>query len=251
MRILDDKKRGLVWCNLGKVENFNAEDYVCQNDFRKELNSWASHPNFASIEEFILGSKASDFGTFMQHFNQDNRQVFYAFENAEMVGVCVTTGKAYLHDFVKLKMYLHYCAQHKINGVSGCLNVSEIVHALNNDTGKNNTYIEYVAVKPSKFGKGIGTRIVSSIKEVPTFFFGVNEKSEVNLTRTCIHNANEASKKIFQRNNFLPIYEDYISCSGFKEYFNIPNAPTDNPTTHEDLLKDESLKLFNDDILIL
>ena len=232
MRILDDKKRGLVWCKLGKFEDFKAEDYEAHNDFRKELNSWSTHPNFAKIQEYILGSSPnggySDFGSFMQSYNHDNRSVFYAFDHGEMVGVCVTTSNAYLHDYVKLKMYLQFCKEHGIDGVNGCLSVSDINYAFNNDNGKNNSYIDYIATNPKLFGRGYGTRMVSSIKNIPTFFLGVNDKSEVNLTRTCIHNTNDASKEIFKRNGFLPIYEDYISLQGFHEYFNIPNAPDSN-----------------------
>ena len=153
-----------------------------------------------------------------------------------MVGVCVTTSNAYLHDYVKLKMYLQFCNEHGIDGVNGCLKVADVLHALKNDNGKNNSYIDYIAVKPNKFGNGIGTRMVSSIKEVPTFFLGVTDKSEVNLTRANIHKTNDASIKIFKRNNFLPIYEDYISLLGFNEYFNIPNAPDSISTPNCEIL---------------
>ena len=64
--------------------------------------------------------------------------------------------------------------------------------------GFDETHIEYIIVNPRMKGKGIGTRMISSIKSNPTFFA---ESYKGTITATIEH-TNEASKRAFIKNGF-------------------------------------------------
>lgn len=64
--------------------------------------------------------------------------------------------------------------------------------------GDNRTHIEYLVVNPRMQGKGIGTRMIKSIKNNPEYFAS-NHKG---ILFASVEKSNEASKRAFLKNGF-------------------------------------------------
>lgn len=82
------------------------------------------------------------------------------------------------------------------------------------------THIEYIIVNPRMKGNGIGTRMVSSIKNNPKFFA---ETHKGTITATIEH-TNEASRRVFIKNGFKmykPILNEKLIALGVVNFHSL------------------------------
>ena len=258
MRFLDDTKTGLVWCELNidkRGELFN-EDTNQKAFFRSELNSWKKHPEFRAIQDYILFGPLS-LGDYLQSYNHDNRSVFYALENNELVGCAVLTSKTCLHDRTMIENYVKFCKKFQIAGVENSLSLNQSQAILKKSKSKDNSCVEYIVVNPSLYkkgnmGGGYGTRMMISINNHPSFFYKQTPEN-LKTTRTAIHITNTRSEKLFRKSGFeeIPKVCDELH-SGFNNFIRPADhliVPTPDP---KDLMPKEEFQniIFSHDFTL-
>ena len=247
MRFLDDQKTGLVWCELNKPNKFNGEEHAQSAEFKKELDSWKKYPEFRAIQDYILFGPLS-LGEYLQSYNHDNRSVFYALENNELVGCAVLTSKTCLHDRTMIENYVKFCKKFQIAGVENSLSLNQSQAILKKSKSKDNSCVEYIVVNPELHQKGYGAMMLSSINAHPNFFFNLSSE-KLKSTRTAIHITNTRSEKLFRKSGFeeIPKVCDELH-SGFNNFIKPADhliVPTPDP---KDLMpKKEFYKIISSD----
>lgn len=256
MRFLDDQKTGLVWCELNKPNKFNGEEHAQSAEFKKELDSWKKYPNFRAIRDYVLFGTLS-LGEYLQSYNHDNRSVFYALENNELVGCAVLTSKTCLHDRTMIENYVKFCKKFQIAGVENSLSLNQSQVILKKSKSKDNSCVEYIVVNPSLYkkgnmGGGYGTRMMISINSHPSFFYKQTPE-KLKTTRTAIHRTNTRSENLFRKSGFeeIPKVCDELH-SGFNNFIKPADhliVPTPDP---KDLMPKEEFHkiIFSDDFTL-
>jgi GNAT superfamily N-acetyltransferase len=219
MKILEDKKTGLLWCMpeidcgvIGKADYTN-EDKNHTKDIFKEMNGWKSD----NISTFITGDKEK-LGTMFSAYNKELFDEYFAYESGGLVAVVMLKKPNVLEydEYRQFKTYLSYKLEDAKKGkcsIKKFLDIDEF-----NDN--YHTHINYLVVSPKVQGRGIGTRVVKSIMNNPNFF---REENENIVYSANIHYSNIASRKVFSKNNFSPVnyYDEDGSYTGFSTYFNV------------------------------
>lgn len=203
MREYFDNSTGLNWV-VPEVEGvlYDAPRFLEQDtkdlaEFTKELNSCEVTPN---INRFVTGDGVG-IGDFMIWALSKNDLPFYAFDDGKLVGISIINGATNIRNTNGLKEYIEFCKlcdEYK-NGVEGYISLKKAKQFLNKSTTINNVDLGYITVVPTAQGRGIGTRMISSILHCPQFF---TSNPTAKTIDTIVHHENTASKKAFERNGF-------------------------------------------------
>ena len=221
MRILEDKETGLTWYTPDIVTDergynkYNAIDEKALNDIFLELNSWQSE----NINEYILGDDyCYELGDFLKDLGGNKFKHFFAYDHGDLVASILMRHSDKLIFHATLRSYIIDHNEVGIRRKKGVFLPLDLAQkALDNDNGENNSIVEYFVVSPKHQGQGVGTRALWSVNHNLDFFTNNN----LNSISTTIHRSNEASKKVFTRNNYLKPYDYYTSYSQLDFYFNI------------------------------
>ncbi len=204
MREYLDKATGITWVTpeVSKIE-FNAPWFIdadkkAVDDFTKELNS--NDCGDPAISEFVTAGEVS-IGSFVLWALDKGSRPFYAFDNGKLVGTAVINGYSDL-DTIALEKYIDYCQSrnHEFpHGLPGFLPLKKAEEILSLSSDENNTDLNYLIVIPKAQGRGVGTRMLCSIKNNPQFF---SQNPLTKTTSAIVHKNNIASQTIFKRNDF-------------------------------------------------
>lgn len=228
MREFFDKDTGITWVTpvLSKIElctpRFIDSDQKEIDEFTKELNS--DNCKSPEIDNFITGGMVP-LGSFFEWALDKYSRPFYAFDDGKLVGSAIINGREYL-DTVAMEHYMDYVEKNKNkypNGMDGFLPLDKARRIFNISTIDNNTDINYLVVIPKAQGRGVGTRMLSSIKNNPSFF---SHSLYTQTTSAIVHKNNIASKTIFYRNGFKEYTLDRLNqTSNFHDFL------TETPAT--------------------
>ena len=138
------------------------------------VNSWSEDPNINRYLNFD-GPLSDTFVELQSEDGLDNEGYFYAFEGDRLAGIVYIT--------TPLEQY-------------------------------EETSIEYIVVNPNMRKRGIATRMISSIKDNPTFF---SENHQGAFVATVDH-TNEGSKRAFMNNGFV-VAPSKMHYNGFPSKF--------------------------------
>lgn len=140
-------------------ERYNPAKPLQYEDYNNLINLWSSDRTIRKYIRLDDDSIADLFVKLVKSDKYDSEAFFYAFEDDYLVGVVYITSP--IDDLEE-------------------------------------TNIDFLIVNPRLKAKGIGTRMIASIKNNPTFFAeGHNDTFATSIERT-----NEASKRVFIKNGF-------------------------------------------------
>lgn len=221
MREFFDKKTGISWV-VPEVDHrdwagqpiWTREDKKNLKGFSKELNEHKSE----SIDKFVTGGNVP-LGDFVIWSIMGKELPYYAFDDGKLVAVVVLDGGTELHSKEGLKDYIRYRSEkkHKIEyDVKDFLPLGKAQRLLCQTKKNNNMNLGYIVVVPVAQGRGVGTRVISSIMHNPQFF--ARGSNPISMD-TIVHKDNIPSQKAFKHNGFkdysLSLAKDF---SPFHDY---------------------------------
>lgn len=203
MREYFDKNTGLTWVVpevvgvLYDAPKFLDGDAKAIAEFTKELNSHEVTPN---INKFVTGDGVG-IGDFMVWVLGKNDLPFYAFDDGKLVGISIINGVTKIRNTDGLKEYIDFCksSDEYKNGLEGYISLKKAKRFLDKSTTINNVDLGYITVVPTAQGRGVGTRMISSILHNPQFFASNPTAKTID---SIVHHQNIASQKAFERNGF-------------------------------------------------
>ena len=195
MNILKDKERELVWYTFNHDDDYKFAYY--QRRFRRYLDivdTWGENPK---VQKFLGSGKP--LGHYMKGLCEsipDYKLYFATNLEGELVSALVTS----TNDMLKLTLNLE---NHLLFGKDEKTDTEEFItksqiRELLDTKDDNNIYLAFNVVAPEYQGHGIGTRILSSVKNNLEYFAGCKE---ANLQMTVDHD-NIASHKVVYKNGF-------------------------------------------------
>lgn len=204
MREFLDKNTGITWVTpeVSKIEfntpMFIQSDQRVLDEFTNELNE--NDCDDAGISEFVTGGDIR-LGSFISWALDKFSRPFYAFDDGRLVGTAVINGHSDL-DTIALEHFIDYLEANKRSlpdGMAGYLSHKRANKILASADDENNTDINYIIVIPKAQGRGVGTRMLASIKANPQFF---SHNPFTQTTSAIVHKNNVPSQTIFRRNDF-------------------------------------------------
>lgn len=210
MKALNDEKNNLIWHYFDSNENMQPQDEGLFSQKIEELNTWDNHAN-SGIETYIKGGSDLSFGSFMKRFiafqPKTRRLLFFHDSNQnEIAGVCVLNTKQKLSHKQYLKDYIKHCVKFKkMASTQKEITVIDAIKALTNNNDSNNLSIDFLVINPAFHKKGFGSRAIKSLLDNAG---ELSNQQNINAIETSIHESNQASKRIFDKNNFKLFYDD-------------------------------------------
>jgi len=195
------KANGIDWyaCDRKFVVDdklvINFEDNKQINEWLKEINSWQSD----NISKYINDKKI---GKYLREVAANDESLYFGFDGGKLATIAMIEGQKQMFEFVEFTNYIAECKSLAVDCKPNYLNLYQAMRALINTTNENNSTIKYLVVNPSMQNKGIGTRSVKSIIDNISYFSGSEDN---NVTQALIHYQNEASQRIFRKNDFYPV----------------------------------------------
>lgn len=221
---LYDSKNQLRFC-VPEVEDiylgnqiYNKEDDGIVTQLQKHINGI----NSPEITKYVLGPDFKfGLGEFVKQVSaMRNFHQCYVFEKDKLVAT-----------FIFSKHRSVYCEHNMFSALqkgddkarlnepiangNNYIDYRSIRRYVLNNLGFNNTMVDYLVVLPEYQGRGIGTRIVSSITRNPEFFGGI---VPTNAMLTCIAGDNIPSQKVFNRNGFGLVEREKSEDQTFRDY---------------------------------
>ena len=185
-----DLEREIVW--------YKDDDSLDSNENLQEVNSW----NNDRIKNFITAG-AEKVGDMLHKSTKVNGNQFYGFVDNELVASAVVNSYELFLGNKDLTLYDHIsnCDEGKdYSDGRPLLSTKKAYKIL--DSGiytPDHDEVSYIVVAPMKQGKGIGTRVLSSIKNNLDFF--APNSSHFSLSARA-HYKNDLSVGMLENNNF-------------------------------------------------
>lgn len=223
MREFVDKERGLTWV-VPEVESrgawgqsiFKEEDKRVLRGFSSELNECKS----SSIDRYVTGGDVG-LGNFILWAIMGKEMPYYVFDDGKLVATVILDSSTEIYEKDGLEDYIKYRKTKNkeiVYDTKGYLSLAKAQKLFKQSTNDNNMRLGYLVVVPIAQGKGVGTRVVSSIMHNPQFF--ARDAKPLSID-TMVHADNIPSQIVFKRNGFkdytLKLAKDF---SSFHDYIN-------------------------------
>jgi len=221
-RTFYDQETDIEWETF---ENHEDEEYL---DIINQLDTWTSDKD---IQNFIYPTAL---GSTLHYFcKKDPMKLFFAKSQGKLVAVIALSVRNHIFDEDKLRNYIlnknttNYDEQFKIENEE-FLEFEDTFSILKN-SGKSSLFIDYIVTNPNNRKRGLGTKIIFSIKNNFRFF----SSRDIQLIQADIDNENIASRKAFLKNNFKKMQPCRKSIPFSAYYCNLINKTEGQ--THEKL----------------
>ena len=168
------------------------------NQVNDEINSWQS----ANIKEYITDYTRQPLGDFLRDETRDTRSArqFFGFIDGKLASTVVVKSNWFLEGRRFIQEHIENNEQNKkFYSTPNLSNVKAKLILNEEGIKKDNDTIMYVIVHPDKTRKGIGTRVISSVKNNIEFFA---PHSKHNSLKAVIHSSNFDSRSVFEKNDF-------------------------------------------------
>lgn len=174
MKKLEDKETNLIWIEEELDKNntpFNNENL---KQYLDTINEWGNHPK---VQKFLgkhipLGDRF-----FNLCFDDKNYHLYFIFEENKFVSsIIISQTKNLLNESQLRELLTNEKLENSTHNITEekFLTNDEITKLLDNKDSTN-LYLVYNVVDPEFHNKGIGTRILKSIKNNLYFFANTNE----------------------------------------------------------------------------
>jgi GNAT superfamily N-acetyltransferase len=203
MNIFTDTNTHLTWYSptmFTKDKDLKPEGVRESEEFKTLLNS--SDWNNGGIAEFITGGRLQLGDLFYSRCKQPYSLMYYAFDNGNCVGAMMMKKNIIRTTYKRFHDYVVYCEENNIDRKDQYMFLSDAKRVLT-QTELSDYDIDYLAIPQRYQGKGIGTRIVTSLHDNIHFFTG---EDRINILTAMINDKNSRCIKLFNKHGYYPLY---------------------------------------------